>query len=69
VAREKRIGKQHAQSGEGMADRRLAHVQSQRRARDLPLGKQRIEHHQEIKVNGPQIIHSVHNIYDNMNFK
>jgi hypothetical protein len=38
-----------------MADRRLADVQALRRPADVPLRHQRLEHHEEIKVDTPEI--------------
>ena len=56
-----RIVEHLAQPDERMADRRLADVEALRGPPDVPLGHQRLEHHQQVQVDTAKIdlIHDV----------
>ncbi|MNS77733.1 hypothetical protein D3C72_1113210 [compost metagenome] len=60
AAQQQRIAEQMAQAGQRMADGGLAHVQALGRARQVALTEQRFQDHQQVQIDGPQIIHFMH---------
>lgn len=53
----KRVREQGTQPRQGMTDRRLAHVQPQRSARDMPLLQQGVQDHQKIEIDVAKTMH------------
>jgi hypothetical protein len=57
-----RVLEQGAQPRQGMTDRRLAHVQPQRSARDMPLLQQGVQDNQKIEIDVAKTMHEM-NLY------
>ncbi len=52
-----------------MADRRLAQVQTLGGASHMLLAEQGIQNHKQVEVNAAKIIHQLHALHKNLEFK
>jgi len=52
-----------------VADRRLAQVQTCSGASDVLLAEQGVEDHQQVEIDAAQIIHQLHALHKNLEFK
>ncbi len=68
LAHQQRIPQQFPQPRKGVADGGLAHVQPGGGARNMALRQKRIQHHQKIEINRPQIMQLMHVCPPDTNF-